>query len=265
MFKICHDEIKLLNYLKEKIYSELPDSLWNRYLFLYDKLLKIMDYTFVEPNLRTDNICFYIDEESCIRSILCKEVYVDKINFYIFGNEYSKIIKFLYSEIFIVNKSINIYVIDETLKEELLKEFNGDLISGQIKFYKIGDTKIYPDYNCCKVKRDHFTLQGDLSYLKYALQFIEFYGCIYNEKFVATCGIAPITNKSAEIISVNTYDKQLRRKGMARAACSFAMKETSELFKTFIWTADEDNYASRALAASLGFKEYMKKYCIRVR
>lgn len=265
MFKICHDEIKLLNYLKEKIYCKLPDSLWNRYLFLYDKLLKIMDYTFVEPNHRVDNICFYIDEGTAIRSILCKEVYGDKINFYIYGEEHSEIIKFLYSEIFIVNKTINIYVTDENLKDNLLKEFNGDLISGQIKFYKIGDTEVSSDYSCCKIKKEHFTLQGDLSYLKYALQFIEFYGSMYNGIFVSTCGIAPINNGSAEIISVNTYDKKLRRKGMARAVCSFAMSETSDLFKTFIWTADEENYASRALAISLGFEEYMKKYCIRVR
>lgn len=267
MYRIYHNEIQMIRFLKNKIYNSLPEELWDRYLFMYNKLLNLMDYPFIIPGKRVDNLEFYIDEHnSVIDGLICKEVFQNKVNFYIiFTEDYKPSAEFLIKEIKNINQSVNVYCLSKEFKEYLIEELQGDLINSIIKLYR-NAVPLNVNSECCnQIGQADLYKHKEISYLKYPSNFLTFYGYMDEEKYIAICGIAPINVNRGEIISVNVLDPGLKRRGYGKKICEFGMNDMLELFKVYTWTANEENQGSVALATSLGFNEYSRIYCVQVK
>lgn len=256
---------EILNYIKEVIYNSVPEKLWDRDLLIYNKLTKIMDYPFTEPQYRCNNIEFYIDKsESSINGLICKEIFEDKITYFIYGNNFHNVREFLNEQLIENSMNIEIDTTDEKIKEHILSSFNFELKFSHIKYYTEQISKALNIYTCERIYEDTIELYRELSYLEYPIKLLPYFGYKADDKFVSICGIAPINNIKAEIIGVRTVESH-RNNGYANDVCNYAMAYISKNFKIFTWTTTEDNAASRSLANSLGFKEYLKEYCLTLK
>lgn len=267
MYRICHDSMYMVNYLKNDIFKYLPKELWDRYLFLYNKLLKLMDFPFTDPNRRANNIEFYILENDFgfIENLICKEVFQDKVNYYICANNYDEVKNFLIKETEHMFQSLDVYVIDEKLKSYILDNLGGDIISYHIKLYTRSPITNMELINCSIINKVDLKSNRELNHLKYPSQFLHYFGHKDGERFTSICGISPLNAWRSEVISVNTLFSEYKNKGYAKKVCAFAINYTMEFSSIFTWTADEDNIASINLAKSLGFTEFQRKCCVRIK
>lgn len=263
---IKHENVfEMLNYIKTVVFNSVPEKLWDRDLLIYNKLTKIMDYPFTEPQYRCKNIEFYINKsDNYIDGLICKETYEEKITYFIYGKSFHNIKEFLNGQLREINKSIEIHTTDAKIKEHILNSFNFEVKFSHIKYFTEQQSNDLDTSTCERIDENTIKLYGELAYLEYPIKMLPYFGYKTDDKFVSTCGVAPINNIRAEIIGVKTFESH-RNHGYAKAVCNYAMVCMSQNFKVFTWTTDEDNVKSQSLADSLGFKVYLKEYFLTLK
>ena len=88
-------------------------------------------------------------------------------------------------------------------------------------------------------------------------------GAIVDDRLVGLAHTNAVTARYADI-GVATR-KEFRRRGFASAAASFVARRLQERGLVPVWSAGEDNEASLALAAKLGFREVSRRVYLNMR
>lgn len=266
VYKLCYDSIELIKFLKEKFYKNIPNQLWDKNLWMYNKILDLLDTSFTNPKHKINNIeCYCLKKCDDIEDIICKEEDEDKVTYWITGLNIEE------GKGFIENinkekkeKQVYISINNLQLANIIKNQFDFQIIKRNISYYLIpdGNKKLrYPE-NCKEICNEDVESYKEINHLKIPIQHLRYFAYIEKGKVISTCGIEPINNK-VEIIGVNTYDLKDRGKGYCKTICRYAIDHTKDDFEVFTCTTTHDNLASRNIANSLGFKPYVEEYIFR--
>ena len=87
-----------------------------------------------------------------------------------------------------------------------------------------------------------------------------YFGAFKDNKIISTVGLIMLTAFRSEIIGLQTYNMEDRRKGYASSICKLAIEEGLKETSVITWTAVENNVASNKTAKKLGMKKYNSHY-----
>lgn len=263
--------IPLLDFLQEYSFSQIPDELWDKYLWLYGELLQPLAVAISDVDLSSFTMCT-LQENTKTVGIAFGRLADTGLNVHIECIKESVINLFI-SELQRVNHPIvRINVRQKRLAQFIQRYYPQYKLIGSAKKYY---TRKLPELNddTCYIREldandvtlfDSMTFSNGSSgwpeFPSILEEGIRYFGFFVNDSLIAKAGLAKITAFRSEIIAVVTFEEKNRRKGYARTVCSYALKEGLKQSRICTWSCNVKNTGSRKTAESLGMTEYDSRY-----
>lgn len=250
----------LLQYLRQHTYRDLPEALFDRYLWLYAEVEEIQHQVVYGMTQKTDLCLYEAVEDGHITAIATVWPENGKLEIEFDAPQAWALDRFL-EEMPAQYKgrplSLTVSNLESAYHGAML--LDSPFIPGKVKYY----TSQAAPLSELPVKEigkdDEHPVQLD-----YFWRFLSFgqrsFGLFLDNRFRTMASLVHLTCLLAQIISVETFDEAERIKGYAKAVCALALNEGLKDAPIVTWSTSLDNTASCRTAESLGMQPYYALY-----
>lgn len=265
MIKNTKNAFILNKYLEAYTFCDLPDDMWNRHLWLYQSIISLMDIPFGKSEFNPEIHKFYeLHDYTGICGIVFLKEKNDTIEIHITSHSNKAVEEFFQSDKVLGKKVTHIFTPDENIRSYLTNKHKINDISGMVTYYTEHIELVDSEYEVICIDNLSIVNHPEINHLDYPIRVLNYFGLKHDEMIKATCGLAPITKNHFEVIGLNTYDLNNRRKGYAKKLSEYVIFKALERGRIVTWQTQLDNIASRKTAESLSLKEILRVYKIEL-
>lgn len=258
---------ELLSFLENHSFKAIPPELWDCYLWLYGKLLNPLSSALSDFDLDKSRM-YVVKEADVLQGIAYCEFKQDTLTLYIDALNPSIVEQII---LFLIDEGLNINSIsfrDQILAEHFLYQHsNYKLVDAVHKYYidqinfQTINSQVRELNEPDSILFEHIYGWDDFS--DWLREGIRYFGFISDKRCLSIAGVTKLTKSRSEIIALQTFDEEDRRKGYAYNVCLKVIAEGLQESSVCTWTANASNLGSRKLADILGFKPFDSHFVLK--
>ena len=247
-------------FLKNKTYSGIPSFLYDKHLWFYSYIQQItFEQIYDKPLLNAKMFACHEGDAILGIALLIKQeldyfLYIDAIS-----NDYVEL--FIYDVCRYSFRNVHIETIRPELTQFISKQIGYASNTGSVRLFTTKQAEGYSD-NVIELNMETVSLLNSIPDDKstYFHNMIErgyrSFAYVMGGRVISACALIMINAFRSEIISVDTFLDENKRKGYASAVCRVALNKALRNTEVVTWSTNASNQPSLMTAHALGFQPY---------
>jgi hypothetical protein len=257
----------VLNYLAESVFTHLPLELWDRYLWLYNRLLAHLAEPIAGPSGRPLE-AYVARTDDRIAGIAVIVGFGDERIVYVDAPS-ETLTDALLTPVAPAKPQAYTAVREWLLMHLQKQRYPSWVLSGSARYWTFSGHAERLRLPACNVRElapdeggrftgcvDHFGAVDSVVLQERIRRGVRYFGAFLGGRVVSIAGLCRLSRFRSEILSVCTPDAADRRHGYATAVCMEALRQALERADVCTWTSDMHNVAASRTAERIGMERF---------
>lgn len=263
------DLTEVLHFVYQRYAGEIPGALFDRYLWFYGELERLQ-HKWVYGKRSPRYVCWTTGGAEPI-SVGLSVLRRGRVELWHMGGGDNELLDMVSaSQRKFRRRRHLVRLVDEDLAKRAAGRVGCEVHPGITKLY----AKSAPDLKSRSVRLLNRNDEGLISQIKPRrwpgyVRFLEcgyrFYGLLREGRLVSMCGMTRLTGSTSQVVGVETFRDEDKKKGHAKHVCAMAMRDAVAMDTTITWSTSTSNLASIQTAQALGFQPYYAELRLDIR